>query len=1213
MGILRLGLNGLRHHWRMHLAVALGVAAGTAVLTGALLVGDSVRGSLRDLTLERLGQVDVVLIAPRFFRPKLADEIAARPDFGESFASARPAIFMRASVEHEVQRTNAQDDTRGNRPIRRFSGQVALYGIDDDFWQLGDMRPAGLAAKDGLEAVILNQALADELEAKIGDVIVLKLPEQSLVPADSVLGRKQDTVGTGRFHVADVVPTRGLGRFSLHPNQQLPLNAFVARSAAAELLDQQGKVNAVLLTGRQPANEAPPDIAVERLRETLRPELEDYGIRVEQIEFGGAAYFNVTTDRMLFDTAATEAIEAVAARHGGQSVLTYLANLISAGPPVDDPHTDKPVPRSIPYSTVTALDLEAAARLGDWQFTLGEVTGPLAADEIVLNDWAYNSLKLDLEKDGRELNLGDEIRITYFLPEHVEGAGEERTEAFRLKAVVRLKREAAEGAEQTPLAPADRHFTPVVKGLTDKRSLRNWDAPFEYHEQRVRIGRDFPGQDDDAYFQEFNLAPKAFVSLERGQDLWGTERFGRVSSFRVPASGGLSAATLEQELLQAIEPQAIGFAFQPVKAEGLKAAAGTTPFSVLFLAFSFFIIAAAVMLVALLFRLGVENRAEEVGVLLAGGFSRKQVRLVLGIEGLIVAALGSVAGAAAGTLYAWIMLYGLRTWWVAAVSTPFLTFHSSWLSYAIGYASGVAIAWLAVWWTLFRMRKLPVRRLLAGRASDESLAAARKPRLLLIGGGLLVAAAVGLAVAAFVLGGEAQAGAFFGSGACMLIAGLLLMFARFRGGAGGSLTKRPATIRLAMRNGARNPGRSTLTIGLVAAAAFLIAALSAFQMDPSQQGPSKNSGNGGFAYLAESATPISFELFDAADRRANLSLNKADQGTLDDVRIYALRELPGEDASCNNLYQTARPRLLGLPPAFIERGGFAWGSTAAETDAELENPWRLLETAPVDETENGEPIIPVVIDQNTAMYSLKLYQVGQALKFEDDWGRSTHFKLVGMLKNSVFQGAVLMSEKNLLQRFPEVSGFRFFLIEARESAGKQRGADFQLAEEISAAQADRMPAPLLESALSDYGFDVQETGQVLADFLAVQNTYISTFQSLGALGLLLGTFGLATVQLRNVLERRGELALLRATGFRKRKLAALVLAENAFLLLAGLLIGLFAAAVAVLPHLLSGGANVPVAYLSAVFAIILLVGLAAGLFAVRATLKAPLIQALRGS
>src|SRR4051812_47965694 len=69
-------LASLRHYRRIHLAVAMGVAVATAVLTGALLVGDSVRGSLRDLTLQRLGLIDSAVVSPRMFRAELARELA---------------------------------------------------------------------------------------------------------------------------------------------------------------------------------------------------------------------------------------------------------------------------------------------------------------------------------------------------------------------------------------------------------------------------------------------------------------------------------------------------------------------------------------------------------------------------------------------------------------------------------------------------------------------------------------------------------------------------------------------------------------------------------------------------------------------------------------------------------------------------------------------------------------------------------------------------------------------------------------------------------------------------------------------------------------------------------------------------------------------------------------------------------------------------------
>jgi hypothetical protein len=77
-------------------------------------------------------------------------------------------------------------------------------------------------------------------------------------------------------------------------------------------------------------------------------------------------------------------------------------------------------------------------------------------------------------------------------------------------------------------------------------------------------------------------------------------------------------------------------------------------------------------------------------------------------------------------------------------------------------------------------------------------------------------------------------------------------------------------------------------------------------------------------------------------------------------------------------------------------------------------------------------------------------------------------------------------------------------------------------------------------------------------------------------------------------------------------LAALVMIENALLLVGGLATGIIAALVAIWPQLASGGAEVPVESLATTLSLVLIVGLLAGLTAVRATLRAPLLPALRG-
>jgi ABC-type antimicrobial peptide transport system permease subunit len=123
---------------------------------------------------------------------------------------------------------------------------------------------------------------------------------------------------------------------------------------------------------------------------------------------------------------------------------------------------------------------------------------------------------------------------------------------------------------------------------------------------------------------------------------------------------------------------------------------------------------------------------------------------------------------------------------------------------------------------------------------------------------------------------------------------------------------------------------------------------------------------------------------------------------------------------------------------------------------------------------------------------------------------------------------------------------------------------------------------------------------------------LSTFQTLGGLGLLLGTVGLATVLLRNVLERRRELALLGAVGYRGRHFLLMVVAENALLLAAGLAVGAVCAGLAIAPAIAERGGRIPLTsggglLLFAVFA----TGLLSSIVATRTAIAAPLLEALR--
>ena len=159
MSSWRFILSSLTYHWRMNASVALGVSVGTAVLTGALLVGDSVRGSLRHLMLDRLGRVDEVLVSGHLFGAALATDLSALPEFTESFDTAVPAILLEGSV--------SQPDT-GARASR-----VTLLGTTNAFWKLGSGGPQQPVAEG---EVVINRPLAVELAVKPGDEVVIRLP-----------------------------------------------------------------------------------------------------------------------------------------------------------------------------------------------------------------------------------------------------------------------------------------------------------------------------------------------------------------------------------------------------------------------------------------------------------------------------------------------------------------------------------------------------------------------------------------------------------------------------------------------------------------------------------------------------------------------------------------------------------------------------------------------------------------------------------------------------------------------------------------------------------------------------------------------------------------------------------------------------------------------------------------------------------------------------
>lgn len=1136
--LARLARKSAAHRFRSSALAALASAAATAAIAGALLVGDSLRGSLAARVEERLGTVDAAVLSETPFREALAREVEG----ARGVRRAAAAILRRGLA-------NCPETGRAANGVR-------AVGVAPDFWSLWPLAPAAvreLAEElDGRRAAI-GRALAEELGAREGDEIVVRFERLSDVPAEYAFGRRGERAPALRAEVARVLPDEGPALFDIEQVGRAPRNVFLPIGELARTLSRGdppagGLANCLLLDleGDPPREDA--TAAAARCLEG-RWRLEDWGLRLRlRPDLGYAA---LESREILLPRWVEAAVGRVAEEGSGRAfawlpVLAYLANSISAGA------------RGIPYATVAAV--------GSWQGGGGGLavgTEPLRPGEVLLSDWAVEDLGA---------RPGDAVRMRFYAVETGEELAEEEA-SFVVRGIAPL-----EGAARDP------GWVPEYPGISGARSVREWDPPIPVDFSKVRPR-------DEEYWDLHRTTPKAFVSLEDGRRLWSS-RFGDLTSVRLRPAGGTSleelARDLETRLPRSVGLSATGVRLLPLRAEGLAAASGSTDFGVLFLALSFFVIASALILLFLIVRLACERRSREIGTLAAVGFSPGAIRRLLVFEGVWVAAAGTALGLLGGVGYAALLVEGLRTLWRGAVNAPFLALHVRAASLAAG---GAATALLAVGTTALassRAAKTPPRRLLAGPGAVREAygrprgRAARGARALAAaaaaaGAGLLAAGALGRGIGAPV--------AFFGGGAALLVSSLAVLASVLLGPRRRLTTGRGprALVRLGLGSAKRDPPRSLSTIALVASATFLVGSVSANRLEPSGE-PRRDSGDGGFALAARSAVPLTAPLRTSSGRIA-LGLDPETTRLLETADVHALRLSEGDDASCLNVYRPLRPRIVGARRELIRRGGFAWASSLARTEEERANPWLLLER----KFEDGA--IPAVADASSAQWALRI-ALGGELAIEDAAGRERKLRLVATLSGSIFQGEVIVSEESFLDLFPDAEGDRLFLFEVPPSAAAGLASG-------------------LERDLSAFGFDVETTAAILRTYRTVTNTYLSTFELLGWIGLLLGTLGLGAVLARNVEERRGELALLRAVGYSRAAIGLLVFAETVGLLLAGLVAGGAASLVSLLPVAARAGGGVSLGAFAVSVAAIAAAGIASSGAALLFALRTPLIPALR--
>ncbi|NIM18281.1 MAG: FtsX-like permease family protein [Candidatus Aminicenantes bacterium] len=1094
MNYWKLLLRSLGFYRKTHLWVVLGTMISTSILVGALIIGDSVKFSLRQIVFARLGNTEFALTSgDRFFRTQIADDLSKIID---------------NKVAPLLQTKGIAIADGGQRRLNN----IQIIGVDNRFGEIVGIKD--FYNNISPDEAIINQHLAAHLQLKKGDEFLLRIKKLDMIPKDIPLALDTDLTIAKPLKVRAIASDAQFGRFNLKADQVAPNTVFVSLFSLSKQMGYNNRVNVLLMqkllrgAGRRRLNEA--------FKKTWT--LADIALEVRELP--GRNMIEIKSNRIFLDPWIADA--ALNINKNAQPVFTYFVNEIALGN------------KSTPYSFVSAPGTSF-------------LPADMKDDEIIINEWLARDL---------DANKGDQIRLTYYVLGPMRDLTEESAD-FRVKAIVPLK-----------IPYVDRDLMPDFPGLSAEQNCRDWDPGIPIDLDRIR-------EKDEDYWDNYRGTPKAFVTINAAQKMW-RNRFGNLTAVRFP---GLEKKEIEKKLIGELDPVNFGFVFREVREEGLRASAQSVDFGQLFLGLSFFIIIAALLLTGLLYVFNVERRSQENGLFLALGFPGKNVRRLVLMEGAVIIIIGSLLGSAAGVLYNQVILYALKTVWHGAVGTSMLQIHLKFSTILTGTAIGVFIAFFTIWLVTRKQFKQPISGLQKGLTKLEVYRGKRPRVSMLIGISGVIAVIIVLVTTKFETGREAFM-FFFMAGTLLLVSGMAFIKVLLYKLRINANTGKLSLSGIGVRNNIRRPVRSLTLIGLLACGVFIVFTVGANRVISTKDAEKRESGTGGFALYGESSIPVLYDL----NREKGTRFYGLESINAKEVSYVQFRVKEGDDASCLNLNRVSNPQLIGVnPDELTRRAAFTFVEKTNEVDPE--SPWGVLKQNLSDGT------IPAVADQTVILWGLGK-AVGDTLSYMDETGKTFKIKLVGGLANSIFQGSIIVSEKALIQKYPSISGYRLFLIDA----------PFENLEEISKD---------LSRAMEDQGLDLAPAAARLAEFNQVENTYLSIFLILGSFGLILGSIGLGIVVWRNVKERQGELALLRAVGFYRKSIQKMVLFEHIALLTAGIVCGIAAALLATLPSIMTPGSGIPYVTIILLLIIVMINGVGWTYFATRTAARGDLLASLR--
>ncbi|MHB8996750.1 MAG: ABC transporter permease [Armatimonadota bacterium] len=867
MTLGRLVRRSLSHYWQTSVFVLLGLIVASGVITGSLVIGDSMRGSLREGALRRLGGITHALTCPGQFRAGLASDL-------EHAESANCLAVLRTS------------GTASNAESEATVPELSVWGVKTH----SHFDPFRFKLAD--RSVAINASLARDLDVATGGWLILTVSRPTAIRTDSLFGRRerQDVTASLRVQVGEVLPDDGPGDLRLDTQTARPRNVFISYDWLAEQLERQGMANTLLVwpVNGQDVNIGP------QLQWYLGnvAKLADYGLRLKPnpaLRQVSLYSDGLTLDADTYAKASAALQKTVSTKQASAwPSMIYLASTLR----------NERGGKTAAYAITAGID----GRQPGFSFTSG-VKGNLGQDDIWLNEWLAQDL-------GAQ--VGDWLALEYLVPQP-DGSYPQKAMRLRVAGIVK----------QTGAA-ANADLMPEYPGLTDAQTLGDWRPPFPIDMSRITPR-------DELYWDRYKATPKAFVTLARTQEMWRQVSPGAqpayATSLQVDVPPGMDITTFmdqfAQNLARELRPEDFGLVFRPVRQQALAASRGTSDFGGLFLGLSMFLVLAGAGLAGMLLGLSLERRVSQMGLMGATGLPEPLIRRSLMAEGLILTVLGTLIGVPAGVAYATLLIHLLKHWWQGALgATPSLWLQVTPTTLLIGVCSGLLVGLLTTHFSLRGLLRQPVLQLLAGWQARREITLPEGQRTLRRLWTVLVAIAalVLTAVLGALLATLSSIAIFFVIGLLLLIGALVAVRIMLHQSPlpRGSLRRLWDLVR---RNLSANSSRSLLIIGLVAGATFVIVAVAANTQDLSRMDThDRHSGTGGYSLVATSTVPLTYDLA-SPQGRENLGVAPEDEALLAQCQIVSLLASPGEDISCLNLARPQAPRLLGMPKGLADEIG----------------------------------------------------------------------------------------------------------------------------------------------------------------------------------------------------------------------------------------------------------------------------------------------------